>query len=203
MTSLGSIPGFFIDSPDLVDLETAGESYSCDLTCITRPPVNAAISYAARHPEHMEDTSIWDDSFTLQIDETRVHYDFFVNTLFQKLATCFEAYRGCVVVDQDLDLDDFEVICENAQDTGLDIDGRDTVFRIQPANYFDHLLCERAFDASPDEIQKKLCNSVERVDLENNGVLIIVTSKIVSRTELKPIHDKVARLLNVNLEVPV
>lgn len=184
------------------ELETNGESAAFDLTPYLCDGMQGAISYAARYPSGMVDRAMFDDVLTLQIDENVVDYATFVNKVFEQAACCFHAYRGAIVHDLDLDLDDYDEIIEQTQRSGKDIDGRDSVFRINPVNYFDSELCKRAFRRSVDEIASCLCGEVERVVGHHDGLLLVVTSDLVNRENLKAIHDHVASLLDLESDVP-
>jgi len=185
-----------------VELETDGESAACDLTLQLREGVQGAISYSARYPSGMKDKAMFDDVLTLQIDENVVDYGTFVIEVFEQAVKCFHAYRGAVVLDLDLDLDDYDEIVEQSQLSGKDIDGRDSVFRINPVNFFDRELCKRAFRRSADELATCLCGEVERVVTQHHGLLLVVTSDLVDRENLKSLHDHVASLLDLESEVP-
>jgi len=184
------------------ELETDGQSGACDLTPHLREGILGAISYSARYPSGMLDEAMFDDVLTLQIDENAVDYGTFVNNVFEQTVRCFHAYRAAVVLDLDLDLDDYDEIVEQSQLSGKDIDGRDSVFRINPVNFFDPELCKRAFRRPAVEIANCLGGEVERVVAQHDGLLLIVTSDLVDRENLKALHDHVASLLDLESEVP-
>lgn len=179
-------------------LESNGESAACDLSSCLREGVSGSISYSARFPGAMRDKATFDDVLTLQIDEDVVEYGTFVNKIFCEMVSCFNAYRAAIVLDLDLDLDDYDVIVKQSQLSGKDVDGRDSVFRINPVNFFDGELCIRAFGQTADQIANALRDGVERVTLQSGGLLLIVTSELVDRENLRAVHDHVASLLSLD-----
>ena len=199
---LRNVPWLWKDSPIGFEFETNGESAACDLTPYLRKGVFGSISYSARYGSSMKDKAMFDDVLTLQIDENAIDYTDFVSTTFEEVVKCFRAYRAAIVLDLDLDLDDFDQIAKQSRQTGQDIDGRDTVFRINPINYFDQELCKRAFEYSVDEIKCRLADEVEKVVTLHGGLLLVVTSDHVDRDNLKQLHDHVASLLDMESEVP-
>ena len=195
MACLKQVAWLWKNSNAEIQLDSNGESAACDLTPFLRSGVNGAISYSARFPNSMKDEAIFDDVLTLQICDGQ--YCEFVNDVFAKIVSCFKPYRANTVLDIDLDLDDFEEIVATSEKSGLDIDGRDSVYRINPVNFFDEELCQRSFHRSKDEIQRLLMPEVENVELMNDGILIVVTSKIILRDQLLAMHNKIAAVLGL------
>jgi len=152
-----------------------GESASVDVSpCLTNG-VEGAISYASRLSGAIADKARSDDVLTLRVDADSIDYAWFSGVVFRSLIDCFRPYRGAVVTDIDLDLDDFEEVCREAQSTGLDVDGRDTIFRINSANYFDDQMCKRAFGYEAKNLVEKLAGSVELVEHYRDGILILTS----------------------------
>lgn len=180
-----------------------GESYVCDLTPFLNTGLSGAISYSARYPMGMTDKAMFDDVLTLEVDEKALDYREFSLSVFELVVSCFRCYRASIVHDLDLDLDDYDQVIEMSQSLRIDVDGRDSVFRVHPVNYFDEQLCQRAFRLGAAEVVQRLQNQVELVKCVGDGVLVIVTGALVPRRELKGIHDLVASLLGGDVEVPV
>jgi hypothetical protein len=113
--------------------------------------------------------------------------------------TAFNAYRGTIFLNNTLVIDDRQEIVRLYRETGKDVNGRDGVYRINTVNYFDRELCRRAFNLSPEEIAHRLEGKVERVSLLLDGVLLIVTSELLDRTELEKVDAMVRGYLGVEL----
>ena len=104
--------------------------------------------------------------------------------------------------DLDLDLDDYDEIVAMAQSQEIDADGRDSVFRINPVNFFDQQLCRRAFQLDAQQVVSRLQEHVEEASFFEDGAFIVVTSGLVDRPNLKALHDHVASLLDMKGDVP-
>lgn len=185
-----------------IALSTQGESAACDLTPFLRDGVTGALSYSARFKGRMQDTAMFDDILTLQLEETRLRYEEFCPRVFSQIVAAFNPYRAAIVQDLDLDLDDYEEIVELAQNQRIDADGRDSVFRINPVNFFDQQLCRRAFNLDVQHVIERLQGHVQNATLLDDGAFIVVTNELVDRPNLKALHDHVANLLDMKGDVP-
>jgi hypothetical protein len=179
-------------------LSSHGESAACDLTGYLKDGVRGAISYSARFAGKMQDKAMYDDVLTLQVDEGIVPYRDFVFKAFEQIVSCFNPYRASIVHDLDLDLEDYEQIINLAQTSGKDIDGRDSVYRINPVNFFDNELCKRSFGLSANDVFNRLKGHVEYVAVQNGGALVIVTGDVVDRKELPSVHAHIEELIGIS-----
>ncbi|PQO45088.1 hypothetical protein C5Y93_16270 [Blastopirellula marina] len=192
---LRAMPWLWKKDPLGVKLDTNGESAGCDLTPFLREGVAGALSYSARYPGRMEDMAMFDDFLLFEIEETAICYEELCLEVFPPLAIRFGSYRASIVNDIDLALDDFEQVCELTQRQGIDIDGRDTVFRFDPVSYFDQELCRRAFQLEVDQVVARLQGNVQHVARLDDGVFIVATSAVVDRPEIEAIHHTISGLL--------
>lgn len=183
------------EDPLGVKLETEGESAGCDLTPFLREGIAGALRYSARYPGRMEDMAMFDDFLLFEIEETKIRYEEFCLDIFPEIAILFGAYRASIVNDIDMALDEFEQVCELTQQQGIDIDGRDTVFRFDPVSYFDRELCRRAFQLEVDQVVSCLQGKVQHVARLDDGVFIVATSEVVDRPEIEAIHNTISGLL--------
>jgi hypothetical protein len=179
LSQLSKVKGLWLESKSVEDVffdAGTGESAASDLSPCLTAGIKGAISYASRLPAAIADKAISDDSIVLKFDDDEVNFEWFCNDVFPEVIKVFLPYRAAIVTDLDQDLDDFEDIVQESQRTGSDIDGRDSVFRIHPANYFDDLMCKRAFGLSANEVVEKLKTSVERAENFETGALLIISS---------------------------
>ncbi|QDU43441.1 hypothetical protein Mal52_19150 [Symmachiella dynata] len=183
--------------PKDVQISLSGESASCSLNPYLKANIKGAISYAARYSQGMSDKAIFDDVLTLNLEENAIHYAQFSGCIFEDIVKAFVAYRATIILDLDLDIDDYEDIVELAQKTGKDIDGRDTVYRFNPINYFDDQLCHRAFGFGAEEVVTRLDGEIERAVIQEGGALIIATTDLVDRDNLYALHNHIASLLGI------
>jgi hypothetical protein len=146
------------------------------------------VSYPLRHKDYLRDVAHHDDSIVIEFDSSLVDFGELTQKVFPALIEGFEAYRAAVKDDARA-LEDWSRIAKLAKETGRDIDGRDTVFRIHAANYFDRELCKRAFAMEPADILKKLGGVFDRAEAFQNGVLLICSKAHPDAVELGRIEE--------------
>lgn len=154
-----------------------GESAATDLSpCLTHG-ITGQVSYASRLPAAITDKAISDDFITLRFDTNRVDFHLFCRDIFTEVIRVFRPYRAGVVSDLDLDLDDFEEVASKARRTGLDVDGRDSVYRLYPINYFDKIMCERAFGMSPEQVSRAFNGLVLSSVTFAEGLILVISNE--------------------------
>ena len=168
-----------------------------DLGPVLAPGLNAKLTYVLRSASYLRDEGQYDDCLFVDFEHGLTDYREFVVTVFPAYVRAFHPYRGAIVQDEDLVLEDWDRVVELRKATGRDVDGRDSVFRIGPVNYFDRELCRRAFDLTPEEIVSMLQGRVESVSILLDGVLIVGTSRLLNRDDL----DRLAKTLRDELAV--
>lgn len=124
-----------------------------------------------------------------------VDYQTFCRSAFPALVKIFDAYGASVITDLDQDLEDFEDIVEEALRTGKDVDGRDTVFRIYPTNFFDDILCHRAFCMSSHEMVVRLSKVAVLSEEILSGAFFSISDVPVTGAALKGLDAQIRRLL--------
>lgn len=181
--------------PRSVYFETdAQQGGAADFSPALPAAVAAAVSYCSRTVID-NDHGMYDDVFTLEFEEAQVEYSTFARSVFRQIVEAFEAYRGSVVLDEDLDLDDFAAIVEAAEASGVDPDGRDGVYRIAPVSFFDRELCRRSFALTPEQIISRVHLDAEIAEILNGGVLLVVTSALLKREDLISLDERIRVLL--------
>lgn len=198
LRSLSGIGGLWKDGGALSDIyfdAGDGESAAADISPCLEFGIRGAISYASRLPKAIADSARSDDSLTFQLDTTAVNFESFCRDIFPEIVKIFGAYRAAVVTDLNLDLDDFEDIVKEAQRTGKDVDGRDTVFRIYPVNYFDNTMCVRAFGISASEVVARLAGKIELADGLQSGALLMINKEPVTGDRLIAMDSEIRQKL--------
>lgn len=155
--------------------------------------------YSFRGKDYLIDAGRVDDSINICFYPQKIDYTLLVNQLFPQIVQAFGCYRACIA-DEDLTPNDYNVISDmviSGRANGLDIDGRDTVYRINAVNFYDGRLCMRAFGLTPQQIYERLQGHVEQVSLLGSGVLIIYSSSILSDEEFAQIDSKIRPLLTI------
>lgn len=193
--ALSGLKGFWRPGDHLPHLDKGeGESASIDLTPCLENGIRGAISYASRLKGGLIDKAISDDVLTLKINAA--DYEWFGQEIFAKIVLAFEPYRAGMISDLDQDLDDFEDIVNESRRTGLDVDGRDTIFRIQPISYFDDILCCRAFCINSDEALGRMSREGIQASKVYSGVLIQANKHPLNGRHLIEFDARVRRALS-------
>lgn len=165
-------------------------SANVNLTRYLQEEFKGYVSYKYRGEylsEPANDAALYDDYFVLEFNPKKINYDFFALNVFPQYIERFNSYLGFIMNHEFTHID---------FDTARTIDFRHGVYRIHPLNFFDEQLCNRAFGLSPEEIQNRLKNKVEKVVLIQNGVLIIVSSEILPLEEEDKINEDLRPLFS-------
>ncbi|MDH3349309.1 MAG: hypothetical protein OEM02_14575 [Desulfobulbaceae bacterium] len=167
----------------------------CDLKDFLGAGVSGRLVYVFRDRNYLKDSSQYDDCMFIELNPELIPYKELVNRMFIDYVRLFEPYRATIILDEELALDDWDIISEMREDAKIDVDGRDTIYRLNSVNYFDELLCRRSFGLTLKEIITRLEGNVETISLEGNGVLIIYSTQILKRSEIENINEKLLPLL--------
>jgi hypothetical protein len=176
------------ESSDWPGAADPGEDYLTviKLARIMGEGVKGSLNY--RNRRVLLDEAQSDDWIRLEFNPEKVDYPALLRSAFERYVTVLGAYVGDIK-DARFIANDFERWQRSK------IDYRQNVFRIYPVNFFDRELCKRAFALRPEDIAARLTKEVERVDLVNNGVLIVVDSKILPFKEAEAIDRRLRPLL--------
>lgn len=197
---LSKISGFFAENYESgggVFDPGDGDSASTNLSPYLTPGMSGGVIFASRSPGRVEDKARSDDSLGLKIDLEKIDFMQFSSFVFPEVIRAFDCYRSAVITDVNLYLDDHEGIVEVSRSTPLDVDGRDGVFRFNPANYFDDELCARAFSLRPAEVVARLEGSCKTVEEFHGGVLFLVVDRPIVGPESLELDRRVRELLHV------
>ena len=173
--------------PDIGD----GLEVQVDLRHWLATALQGYVAYVFRSRAYLRDESEFDDRMVLGFDIAKQDYHQLVYDAFPAYAGAFEAYRGTIVLDEGLAIDDWERAADVGRSSGKDLDGRDGVFRIGPVNFLDRELCRRAFGLTPQEIVGRLADRVEHVSLVANAVFLVVDSAPLGRAALEKLDPRV------------
>jgi hypothetical protein len=157
-----------------------------NLSKVLGPGIKGSLNYHTR--KELTDEGMSDDWLGLEFDPEKVDYGTLINSAFERYVTSLGAYVGTIKDEQSI----FKHFNRWQRTKG---DYRSAVFRIHPVNYFDRLLCKRAFGLRPEQVVNRLSKEVERAALINDGALIIVTSKLLNLKESDAIERRIRPLL--------
>lgn len=183
-------------TPPSLELGEGGEqgSGASDFTDVVQTNFRAAVHYGPRI-SGLDDAAMYDDFLTLQFRAEDIDYADFVARIIPALVRILRAYLITVDMDEQLAAEDYERAVKLHIDTGADVDARRSVWRINPVNYFGRQLCCSAFGLPPEDMVRKLRGKVERIELVEDGVLLIVTSRVIGRKEIEEIDSKMRSAL--------
>lgn len=152
------------------------------------------ISYSLREPAYLMDRAAVDDSIIIDFNPKDVDYKQLVHVTFPKMVSAFECYRADIY-GEIMTMDEFNQMVELHYETGKDVGGRDSVYQFAPVSFFDRELCRRAFDLTPAQIVERLKDKVESVYEHEDGVIIIYSSEILTKEQLRSIDGELKPLL--------
>lgn len=182
------------------DLPGVGDIPPGSLSCVVRLPSlskhgsRSYINYALRSEEYLKDQAQFDDFLILEFTEYPGEAKHLFDTVFPAYALSFDCYRGAIA-DRDMLRSDWSQVAELRNSTGRDIDGRDSVYRIHPVNFWDRELCQRAFRLQPEQVAKALSGKLEEVSLLGDGVLVVTNREMPEASECLATDRAVRSLL--------
>lgn len=210
VAGLAAIQGFWaadkgpadaIFDPPVINEDRDG-SAGLDICECLIPGLLGYISYNSRPlPQYVEDCASDDDFMGIAVSPTKVdRAQFFGDTLPQILHV-FGAYRARFETDKEVLRNDWDVVCELSDyGRGRDIDGRDSVYRIWPVNYFDETLCQRAYGVGAAEVVRRAAPHCHSARIVNGGAYLIVTLDVVTGADaLNALHNRIATQLGADL----
>lgn len=168
-----------------------GESASLDLTPFLDTRFRGGISFAPRVANALAGTAAADDVLVVRFDKSDVEFSCFVRRAFPEVVTAFRPYRACVITDRDVAIDDFELVCERATSTGVDVDGRDGVFRLWPAMFLSDSLCRRSFSLDAAELVRRLHSKVPVAESKIDGAFLVLSEQPLVGTALDDLDSRI------------
>lgn len=156
--------------------------------------IKGRMAYSLRDEKYLEDDAQFDDSLFVEFSNAKIDYSDLLKRIFPAYVDAFGAYRAALH-DWSVTRSDWPAVVAACDATKKDVNGRDGVFRINVANYFDKELCLRAFGKSPQQIMNCLKGHVEEVSELGGGVLIIVSYTPLSTSEITTTGERLKELL--------
>lgn len=156
--------------------------------------VKGRISYALRDQKYLEDDAQFDDTLFVEFTASKVDYSDLLKVVFPRYIKAFGSYRSALH-DWSVTRSDWPLVVEACEATKKDVNGRDGVFRINAANYFDKELCFRAFGKGPRELVDLISGYVEEVREFEDGILIVISYNPLSVDELLSAGDRLKSLV--------
>jgi hypothetical protein len=145
------------------------------------PGIHAEGVYKYRKDGYNVDHAAFDDALFIQfkVPNKRLDYHSILHVHFPTLVSAFGAYRAFVGYG-------FHALyyCGGAErtnptynrllaDKSINVDGRNNIFTLEPAIYWDALLCKRALGYDRDEVIRRLNGQVAKVMPLMDGVYTV------------------------------
>lgn len=169
-------------------------SGSADLSDICVSGVSAALSFSSRLAGDLLDSAAADDVLTIEVEPGSFDFASLSNWL-RILSAPFGAYRGAVITDDDLDVDDYEKVMELSTQTGRDVDGRDSVYRFWPAMVIDEELAIRSFKIGLRDLRDKLIKRSSFSDIRDGRLWISFGTEFLTGDALDELHENLMRVV--------
>ena len=167
-----------------------------DLSSFFGNGISCRAAYVLRNENYLRDDAEFDDHCFFTFNAELVDYEYLVTEVFPTYLKAYTPYRA-TIQNYEIATTDWDTIAKICEVSGKDVNGRDGVYRINAANYFDAELCFRAFRLTPERVVEKLNGKVEKVEVFQGGVLIIYTSRYLEPQELLTIDDKIKGWLGI------
>lgn len=168
--------------------------FSFSLNKLLPNGIKGRIAYSFRSEKYLDDDAQFDDSLYIEFSNAKVDYSDLLKRIFPAYTDAFGAYRAALH-DWSITRSDWPAVVAACDATKKDVNGRDGVFRINAANYFDEELCLRAFGKSPQEIINCLNGHVEEVSELGGGVLIVLSYTPLSTSGITTAGERLREIL--------
>lgn len=118
--------------------------------------------------------------YGFKVSNKEINYSNVIKNQIPQVVEAFEPYRAWVVFDgyaysyQGDSPEDNSIYFKLCEDESIDVDGRNNIYTLHPAQFWDAELCERALGYGPDEVIARLQGKVQDVRRLGNGVYLVL-----------------------------
>lgn len=187
-------------APEDASFDCGPESSTLDLRKCVLAGLSGQISYESRIPDLIRDHGMSDDTLDIYFDPDIFDVPYFMHNVLPRLITIFGPYRGQFSTDAEVAGEYWQEVCELSDygERETPSDGRHDVYRFWPVNFFDDLLCRRAFGMSAKEVVARAANECAVARLIDGGAFLIVTDDLVlGKENLQDLHQRLNSALKV------
>lgn len=140
-------------------------------------------SYIYRDQKYQyKDKASYDDTFRIgfKTSNRKLDYKSIIHKHFPEVIKAYRGYRAALNFDFYLGdycggLEYNNVIYNKLRDDKtIDVNGRNNIFTLRPAQYWDALLCQQALGYGPDEVIARLTERVQKIERLMDGVYIVL-----------------------------
>ncbi len=157
------------------------------------------------------DASAFDDVVTCQLEIEEPQYSDLLHVWLPKFAVSFKCYRAQISMSEyAFDFTDWgwnewsgrpatnPAYHRIKNSAGVDIDGRNNIFTLHPAMFWDEELCINALGFGAAEVERRIKNDASHVELINGGVHIVLSTKLqMSFEDCVEMNEHFGRLLDI------
>lgn len=168
---------------------------------------------------HYEDNAKFDDSlrYGFKVSNKAIDYRAVLHEQFPKVVEAFRGYRAFCDYgpylasyragssDGELAIDAKGYFVQNnpvynrlREDKSIDVDGRNNIYTLRPAQYWDAELCHRALGYGPEEVMARLQGQVLRVQRLMDGVYTVLNDDPrMSYKDFVAMNEKIKPILGL------
>ena len=134
-------------------------------------------AYRIRDARYIDDDKTSDDTFSFDIKKlSREEYRDVLRRQFPELIDAVRGYRAIAYLD--IHSSEYSRLHERqwrniAEQTGADVNGRNNIFTLNVAQFWDAKLCLLALGYGPDEVVRRLTDKVPLVKPLMDGVYVV------------------------------
>lgn len=152
---------------------------------------DAMILYSYRRM--VKDEGFYDDRLTIYFDPAKVDLQHLIYTVIPKYIEAFDAYL-VKCYDEQFSALAYEERVEEGRiiytpKSKEHINPRFRVKDVWPVNFFDELLCRRAFNLTPAEVLERVQGKVEHARLLHSGVYLVGSSQVLPLEEAQKLCE--------------
>lgn len=129
-----------------------------------------------RDEAEIRDYGSADDYFKFEFNAHKVDYGLLLEVALPRFIEVMRAYRAQLMPD--------DYVLHEAGNMGQ-LEFRQGVYNIAPANFFDRELCQRAFRLSPEQLLERLAGKIPEGRILSDGAYIIATREIVNEVQAR------------------
>lgn len=153
-----------------------------------------------------EDFASYDEHFDykFKLSNKAVDYRCVLNGQLPKIVTAFGAYKARVSYDKYGFYycggmgDDNSIYNKLRESKEIDVDGRNNIYTLYPAQFWDAELCQRALGYGPEEVIARLQGRVQRVERLLDGVYLLINDDPnLSYDEFVEMNERVKPILGL------
>ncbi len=190
MSRIGPPLGFSGVAPPATPQMRDGDLSALEWFRYLTPGVKLQMHYKFRSGRYLNrDESHFDDSISIEFKTSNkaLNYCELLHEHFPRVIEAYCGYRARALYSSQYDIDYTDCFWDEwsgkeptnptywklRNDKSIDVDGRNNIYTLEPAMYWDAELCQRALGFGRDEVIQRLNGKVPRVEPLMDGVYVV------------------------------